>query len=172
MSSTVRVKTGLLPARTIRYKSPGAPPWTPAFPFPARRMRWPSRVPGLMRNSAVSVRATVPWPLQVCTCLLHLSSTAAAWALDIEFHPSAHLCHLAGAVAFRANHFAALGSRAMTGRARHLTSDLQLQRAAANRRPEIDIHLIFEIATGLRTGFLLVTVEHAGKNISKSSPRS
>ena len=37
----------------------------PALPLPCRRMRWPSRVPALMRNSTVSVRVTVPSPWQL-----------------------------------------------------------------------------------------------------------
>ena len=56
--------------RTMRNRSPGTPPFKPAFPFPCRRMRWPSRVPALMRKSTVSVRLTTPSPWQVAQSLL------------------------------------------------------------------------------------------------------
>jgi hypothetical protein len=102
--------------------------------------------------------------------LLHLSGAAAAWALDIEFHSPAHLRHLSGAIAFRAYSFATLGCGSVAGRANYLASDLQLQGAPADRRLEVDIHLVFQIAAGLRAGLLLISVKHAGKNIAESSP--
>ena len=44
--------------------SAGGPPFDPALPLPAMRMRCPSRVPGLMRTSMVSLRGIAPSPPQ------------------------------------------------------------------------------------------------------------
>ena len=106
-----------------------------------------------MRNSICSVRVTVAFAVAGGADILYLSGAAASRALDVELHPAAHLRHLAGAVALRASLRASGRRLALARRANLLPLDLQPRCAAANRRPEVDIDLVFEI--GSRLGALL-----------------
>jgi hypothetical protein len=117
-------------------------------------MRWPSRVPGLMRNSSGSRRVTTPAPSQV--------------ALDVELHASAHLGDLAGAVALGAFHGTAGGGLAFAGGAELLALDFEAGGAAADGGPEVDGDLVFEVGAGLGAlllGCALASVEHAGEDV-------
>ena len=64
-------------------------------------MRWPSRVPALMRNSMVSGRVHRAVAVAGGAGVLHPAGATAARALDIELHAAAHLGNLAGAMALR-----------------------------------------------------------------------
>ena len=77
--------------------------------------------------------------------ILQLARSAASRTLDVELHPSAHLRHLARAVALRALAASAGGRLALARRARLLPLDLQPRHAAAHRRPEVHAHLVLQV---------------------------
>src|SRR5882757_10514347 len=63
--SPSRLKKGCSSTRTVIYKSPAAPPATPAFPFPATRSRDPDATPCGILTSTASERLKRPSPRQV-----------------------------------------------------------------------------------------------------------
>src|SRR6185437_6860355 len=89
--------------------------------------------------------------------VLHFAGAAAARALDVELHAAARLLHLAHAVALGAFHGLADGACALTGGAGGLALNLEAGDVAADRRPEVDIDLVFEVRAGLRPARLTAT---------------
>src|SRR5215472_19167333 len=89
MSSPVRVNTGCVPARIIRYRSPAGPPFVPAFPLPASLILCPSRVPALMRNSSCSFFVSTPSPSHVGQgfCILPEPPHRGHWMLNFILPP-------------------------------------------------------------------------------------
>ena len=152
----------------MRKRSPAGPPLMPALPLPCRRMRWPSRVPGLMRNSTVSVRVTMPSPWQVGQSFEIWPRAVAARAGDVELHAAAHLRHLARAVALGTLCAASDVRLAMAGGAGLLAIDLDARLAAADGGPEVDRGLILEVGAGLRASRTLLRMLRAGKNAGKN----
>ena len=68
----------------IRYRSPAGAPSVPALPLPASRIRCPSRVPALMRNSSGSRFVSTPAPSHVLHsfCTLPLPPQRGHWMLN------------------------------------------------------------------------------------------
>ncbi len=104
--------------------------------------------------------------------ILHLAGAATARALDIELHPAAHLRHLAAAVALRALHAAALDATSLAGIALLLALDLQAGNPAADSRPEVDLDLVFEVGSRLRSPCLSTAVEHSAEDVPEAGPKS
>src|SRR6185437_554847 len=104
--------------------------------------------------------------------ILHLAGPAAARALDVELHPSAHLRHLARAVALGALHAAPGDRPAMTGRARLLPLNLQPRHSATHRCPEVHVHLILEVGSRLRPARLLFARKDAAEDVAEAAPEA
>src|SRR5215469_2127029 len=104
------------------------------------------------------------------------AGAVAAWALDVELHASTGLRDLAGAVALGA--FARGFERALSValRADILARDVEAHDAAANRRPEWNVYLIFEI--GARFGAFLrgrtaaASAKDSRENVAEASASS
>src|SRR5262249_53890722 len=95
-----------------------------------------------------------------------------AWTLNVEFHASAGLGDLAGAVAFGTFSRNFQSALAMASGADILTGDVQAHDAAANRGPKGDIHLIFEVGAGLWSyirGGSPASPENSRENVAKAS---
>ncbi len=108
--------------------------------------------------------------------LVSLACSAATRALDVELHPSAHLRDLAGAMALRAG-ASAPPEVALPLQVGQISCrmDLQPRGAAADRRPEIDRDLIFEIGAwlGARARCWSPALrKHAGKDVPEAAPAS
>ncbi len=82
-----------------------------------------------------------------------LSGAVAAGALHVELHASAGLRDLARTVALRTFAGSFESTLAVALRADILARDVETHDAAADRRPERDVDLIFEIGAGLGTFF-------------------
>ena len=128
------------------------------------------------RLDAKFQRLTPRHDARAIACLatvLHLACTAAARALDVELHPPAHLRHLPGPVAFRAFDAAAYHRAPFAGRALLLPLDFKLRHTAADRCPEIHLHLVLEICPRLWPARLspatAAAAEHAAKNVLEAS---
>src|SRR5919201_3622505 len=107
-SSPRRPKIGWGSTATLTNRSPAAPPTPPGSPFPARRMRAPSRTPAGILTRIVRVRRCVPEPPHV----VHAVSTIrplpphVGHGRDIEKNPwfsaispvPAHVGHVVGDV--------------------------------------------------------------------------
>src|SRR5215469_18099394 len=78
----------------MRYRSPGDPPFTPALPLPARRIRCPSLVPGLIRNSSGSrfVSTPSPWQVGQAFCTLPDPPHRGHWILNFIRPPICVTC--------------------------------------------------------------------------------
>src|SRR5579872_407215 len=100
------------------------------------------------------------------------AGSIAARARDVEFHASAHLRHLAGAVALGTSHGTAGVRLPVAGGAGLLAMDLQTRLAAANGRPEIDGGLILEVGARLRAARTLIVraAEDAGEDVFEVAP--
>ena len=79
-----------------------------------------------------------------------LARALTARALHVELHPSAGLCDLSRAVAFGTGPWRFDVTLSMTGRANILASNVELHDAAADRRPEGNVHLIFKVGARFR----------------------
>ena len=82
-----------------------------------------------------------------------LAGTMAAGTLDVELHPSAGLRDLSGAVAFGTLSGSLEKALTVAIRADIVARDVQAHHAAADRRPERNVDLIFQIGSGLRALF-------------------
>src|SRR4051812_4964333 len=105
-----------------------------------------------------------------------LAATMAARASHIELHPVGALLDCALTFALRTHARLLNHAIAVAIRAHVLARDIQAHDSAANRRPERNIDLIFEIAARLRT-FLrdraaAPAAEHAGEDVAKSTATS
>src|SRR5581483_785189 len=97
----------------------------------------------------------------------------AARAGNVEFHPTAHLRHLARAIALGTRDHATRDGLAVAGGADLLAMNLNLRLAAANRRPKVHRRLILKIGARLRSARLLRLMrsrKDAGKNIFEAAP--
>ena len=95
----------------------------------------------------------------------------ASRTLHVELHAPARLRNLPGAAAFRALARCFNESVSVTVAASVAVGDIQAHDATANRRPEGNAHLVFEIAPrfGDRIGPrpAPASAKHAGENIAK-----
>ena len=91
----------------------------------------------------------------------------------IEFHAPAGLLDRALAFALRAHPGLLDDTVAVAVAANILPRDVQTHDAAANRRPEGNIDLVFEVAPGfrafLRYSAAASTTEHTGEDVAKSA---
>src|SRR4051812_43816758 len=101
------------------------------------------------------------------------SGAVAARALNVELHASASLRDLTGAVAFRTFAWGFEGALAVALRADILARDVEAHDAAADRRPEGDVHLIFKVGAGLGAfvcrGSAATSAEHGAEDIAEAA---
>src|SRR5882724_5842011 len=97
----------------------------------------------------------------------------AARARHVELHAPAGLCDLAAASALRTFAGGLDVSLTVAVAAGVTTRDIQSHDAAANRRPERNVDLIFEIGAGLGTFFghscPAASAEDAGENVTEAA---
>ena len=114
------------------------------------RMRWPSRVPALMRTSSGSVFVTVPSPWQVGQVVRFLPVPWQRGHCTLNFMrpPVCVICP----VPLHSGHLPGASRKPWPWQVRAdiLARDVQAHHAAADRRPERNVDLIFEIGAGLR----------------------
>src|SRR5579862_3548915 len=100
-------------------------------------------------------------------------SAVAARTLHVEFHASASLCDLAGAVAFGALARGLDSSLPVAGGADVVARDVEAHDAATNGGPERDVDLIFEVGAGLGTFLGLsgtaAAAEDSGKDVAEAA---
>src|SRR5215472_5587281 len=102
-----------------------------------------------------------------------LSSPMAAWTLDIELHSAAGLSDLSCAIAFRTLARSFQRTLPVALRANVLSGDIEAHDAAADRRPEGNVHLVFEVGAGLRALGLrssaTAPAEHRTEDVAEAS---
>src|ERR1035438_2755244 len=168
------------------YRSPGGAPIVPALPLPGTRRREPSRAPGGMRISTLSVwvmRPSPPQPGQALrslpeppqrggTGVAQFTGTAAARAGEVELHGAGHLADVSRAFALLANGFAAAsGAGAAAGVANLVAVDIDARLGALDGLPEVDVHDVLEVAAlfGFGLGGLAASAKELRKDVAEAA---
>ena len=136
------------------------------------RMRWPSRVPGLMRTSSDSVRSTRPSPWQTLHTVrfLPLPPQRGHGMLNFMLPLFCVICPLP--LHSRTDAGTLDVALPMTVPADLQMRDAELHHRAPDRVPKANVHLVFEVAA--RLGALLhrlaaSAAEDAGEDVAESA---
>src|SRR6202140_5152130 len=104
-----------------------------------------------------------------------LARPVASRTLHVELHPSAGLGDVSRSVALRTFAWRLQETLPVTVRANVLTGNIQAHHAAADRRPERDVYLIFQIAPRLGTDLrgspgALPSAEDRAEDVAEAAP--